>query len=72
MDSNTLLKCVNCGFENSAFNVTIVGSNHGAPIYEAQCPLCESKKVKLIEGHEESELAIYITNGDKLRISKEV
>ena len=70
MHDDTLLKCVDCGFESSTFNVTIVGSRQGAHTYAAQCPLCESKKVKLIEGHEASELAIYITIDDKLRISK--
>ena len=64
-----LLKCVDCGYEAKTFNVVIHGSSHGAFTYAAECPLCESKKVKYISGSNEPDLEIRITLDNKIRLS---
>ena len=69
MQEDILLKCVDCGYEAKTFNVVIHGSSRGAFTYVAQCPLCESKKVKYISGSEEPDLEIYITSENKIKLS---
>ena len=69
MQQEILLKCVDCGYEASTFNVVIHGSSHGSFTYAAECPVCESKKVKYVSNSEEPDLEIYITSENKIKLS---
>ena len=66
---NTLLRCVDCGYQGKTFDVAIVGSSHGAFTYGAQCPICDSKKVRHVTSLNEPELEISITADKKMKIS---
>jgi Zn finger protein HypA/HybF involved in hydrogenase expression len=48
MHKEILLECVDCGYSSNTFNLVIVGNSQGAFTYAAQCPLCDSRKIKII------------------------
>ena len=56
-----MLKCVECGYEDSEFNLGIAGVFQGALTYVAECPRCGIRIVKHLPGYHESDLRIGVT-----------
>jgi len=48
MYTEILFECVDCGYSSNSFNLVIIGNSQGAFTYAAQCPICESRKTKIV------------------------
>ena len=55
-----MLKCVECGYEGREFNLAIDGLSKGAFTYLAKCPICDSRKIKHVNGYFERDLLISV------------
>jgi len=53
-----MFKCVACGYQNSKFNVKVIGPHEGAHSYVAKCPQCGSLKVNTLPGYWEEDVRI--------------
>ena len=60
-----MYKCINCGYEGSAFSVTIIGVSQGFFIYVAKCPRCSSHMTECLPGFYEADLRIGFWNNVK-------
>lgn len=52
------MECVNCGYAGEEFRLEVVGSDKGAFVYGAKCPVCGSAMVRHTSGYHEEGLRL--------------